>query len=91
MAIATRLQAELDKAGIPTYGCNSSGVIQFKDEATKEQRDQAAVIMANFDFQAPEKTQEDVKTEVEALSPEAREKLLTLALSEYLSRHPDSL
>ena len=40
------LQEQLDAAGIPTHGVDSSGGISFKDEATAQQVQQAAAIVA---------------------------------------------
>lgn len=46
---AEKLDAELRAAGVPIHGCDSSGGIQFRDEATQAQRDQAAALLAAHD------------------------------------------
>ena len=45
----TKLHRELREAGIQIRGCNSAGRIDFCDEATPEQRAQAAAILAAHD------------------------------------------
>lgn len=45
----TKLHAELVKAGIPIDGCASDGRIDFKPEATEEQKGVAQAILANHD------------------------------------------
>lgn len=40
-----KLHKELEDAGIPIHGCAADGRIDFKDEATKEQKTQAQVIL----------------------------------------------
>ena len=44
-----KLYNELIAAGIPVDGCSSDGRIDFKPEATPEQRQQAAAILAAHD------------------------------------------
>ena len=44
---AGKLHHELVKANIPIEGCSSIGRIDFKPEATQEQRDQAELIKQN--------------------------------------------
>ncbi len=44
-----KLTRELEQAGIPIDGCSSNGRIDFKPEATQQQRDQAAAILAAHD------------------------------------------
>lgn len=41
-----KLDKELRDAGIPIHGCASSGRIDFKDEATQEQKDLANKILS---------------------------------------------
>lgn len=62
-----KLDRELRANGIPIHGCDSGGGIQFMDEATSEQRDLAAQILADFDA-------------VKADADEAREKLELAAI-----------
>ena len=42
-----KLDFELKKAGIPIHGCSSDGRIDFKDEATKGQKDLARQILSS--------------------------------------------
>ena len=42
-----KLDKELKDAGIPIDGCNSSGVISFKSEATQQHKDMANQILTN--------------------------------------------
>ena len=44
---ATQLDFELKNAQIEIYGCSSDGRIDFKEEATQEQRELALVILLN--------------------------------------------
>lgn len=44
-----KLDAELRAAGIPIHGCSSSGRVDFRDEATPEQRALAAQIVSAHD------------------------------------------
>lgn len=45
----SKFDTELKAAGIPIHGCASTGRIDFRDEATTEQRAQAAAILAVHD------------------------------------------
>lgn len=45
----TKLDQSLKAAGIPIHGCDSTGRIDFKDEATPAQRAAAAQILAAHD------------------------------------------
>ena len=44
-----KIDRELKVAGIPIHGCSSTSRIDFKDEATREQREAAAAILAAHD------------------------------------------
>lgn len=46
---AAKLTKELEAAGIPVFGASSDGRIDFKPEATAEQRSQAEAIRAAHD------------------------------------------
>jgi cell division protein FtsN len=43
------LLTKLEKAGIPVHGTAEDGRIDFKDEATPEQREAAAAILTDYD------------------------------------------
>lgn len=49
MINVTKLHSELVRAGIQFDGCDSSGCIHFRAEATQEQKDQASAIVAAHD------------------------------------------
>ena len=42
-----KLHRDLETAGVPITGCDSNGNISYKPEATEEQKQQAATIVAN--------------------------------------------
>ena len=41
----TKLHHELVEAGIPIDGCSSDGRIDYKEEVTEDQKDQAQIIL----------------------------------------------
>ena len=46
------LHTKLEKAGIPIDGVSQDGRIDFKDEATDEQKEAAAAILRDYDQEA---------------------------------------
>ncbi len=73
----TKLQRELDAAGIPTCGCCSDGRIDFLPEATDAQRKLAEKILAAHDSYDPAETDRETDRAIGAalhpLSPRGEE------------------
>jgi len=97
---AKKFHDELLKNGIPIYGVSmadssdkSTWVIDFKPEATQQQKDDAnGTIKANFDNSVKAtKTDSDLFYEIDALTSDQREKLFCMMLSDFLQRRPDAI
>ena len=68
----TALDAQLHAVGVPIHGCNSNGVVWFKDDATVEHRRTAARVLAAHDYAACVAAEKDAKEREAKIEAEMR-------------------
>lgn len=65
------LHQRLEEAGIPIHGLNMKGIIHFKDEATTEQREAAAAIVAAYRDEDETNAENALKSRIRTLAQSA--------------------
>ena len=89
---AARFTQLLENQGIPIHGVSGSGAdarIDFKDEATPQQRLAARNAAANFDWtDRPLRTPDEIELDLGSLTAAQRNALINKVIAEFLSNHP---
>lgn len=92
MTPAARFTEHLNDLGIPIHGVSINGDnvrIDFKDEATPQQRSGATNAANGFDFSEREpKTADEIEVELPKLTPAQRASVLDKIIAEFLVSHP---
>ena len=71
------LHQALLNAGIPIDGVSSAGRIDFKPEATQQQRDEAATILASYDQATVDQQRTNLRNQVLSVAGSAEGVLIT--------------
>lgn len=89
---ATRFTEHLESLSIPAHGVRGDGpscLIDFKDEATREQREVARTEAVAFDWtEKHPKSIAELLNAVAALTPEQRQGVLNRMIAEHLLMSP---
>lgn len=89
IAPATRFTDHLQSLGIPIHGVTADARIDFKEEATAQQRLAARNAAENFDWSEMEsRNPAEVEIDVSLLTTAQRQALLSRIIAEYLIDHP---
>lgn len=89
---AARFTQALEAQGIPVHGVSGSDAtarIDFKDEATPQQRLAARNAADNFDWtDRPARTVDEIEVDLSNLTAAQRNALLNKVIAEFLANHP---